>query len=205
MTFDCIVILIEESLCQFYYCNFQKGYMSFFKHCWSTFTSLCSDIFHIVIYVISNEIHFLAWPSFLHLGDFFEALRHCDGVVGMQQDDVADGLLELISAGRPELLRGRWHSHSLLRDTHAHTRRGHNLATHWSHRAFPDHTVISMTTYAGYIFIMRKHDNHCPFTKKLCKIQSIFFFFLQRQILGKLKVFILFISKYSLCFIIYTL
>lgn len=73
----------------------------------STSTSLCSDIFHIVIFVISNESPVLAWLSILRLGDLFEALRHCDGVVGMQQDDVADGLLELISAGRPELLRGQ--------------------------------------------------------------------------------------------------
>lgn len=98
MTFDCIVTLIEESLCPFYYCNFQVS---------STSSILCSDIFHIVIYVISNEMPVLAWLSILHLGDFLEVLRHCDGVVGMQQDDVADGLLELISAGRPELLRGQ--------------------------------------------------------------------------------------------------
>lgn len=56
----------------------------------------------------------------------FEVLRHCDGVVGMQQDDVADGLLEMISAGKPELWRGQRHFDS--QDTHLDTRT-HDLAT----------------------------------------------------------------------------
>lgn len=48
--------------------------------------------------------------------------------------------------------------HTLI---HTHT---HDLATLWSHRAFPNHTAIAMTTYAGHIFITDKHDNHCLFT-----------------------------------------
>ncbi len=118
----------------------------------------------------------IAWLSVPRLGEFFEVLRHCDGVVGMQQDDVADGLLELISAGRPELLRGQWHSHSLLQDTHTHT---HIVDTTWPLTDPIERFQITQWSQWPHMLDMyssrTKHDNHCPFTKTYETFQFFMF------------------------------